>query len=738
MQPPAPPAGGEPSRNAQGSRPRPAYRRVKTPTVLQMEAVECGAAALGIVLSYFGKVVPLEELRAACGVSRDGSNALNMVKAARAYGLVAKGFREEVNDLLALRPPMIVFWGFGHFVVVEGFGRDRVYLNDPAVGPRTVSYDEFDKAYTGIALTFEPGPDFRKGGERRGLLPALASRLRGSWTGLIYCVLVGLALVVPGLAVPVFSKIFVDNYLISRQTGWVLPLLEGMALAAVLLALLTYLQQRYLLRLSTKLSLTMSSRFLWHVLRLPMEFYTQRYGGEIGYRVSLNDRVAQLLSGQLATALLNVVTVIFYLGLMFYYDVLLTLVGIGFALLNVVALRYVARRRIDVNQRLLQEQGKQMGAAMAGLQMIETVKATGEEADFFSRWAGAQAKVLDARQELAMPTQVLSAVPSLLSLLNMTAILTLGGLRVMEGAITVGTLVAFQSLMISFTQPITTFVLLSTSLQEIQGTVNRLDDVLRYPPDQSIAAAPMADETGASPKLAGGLELRNVTFGYSRLDPPLIENFNLTVQPGQRVAVVGATGSGKSTIARLVCGLYTPWSGDVLFDGKPRTAYPRDVVGNSLGWVEQEIFLFEGTVSDNLTLWDSLISKDQISRASRDACVHDVILARPGGYESHVEEDGRNFSGGERQRLEIARALTRDPVLLVLDEATSALDTIVEEQIDLSLRRRGCTCLIVAHRLSTIRDSDEIIVLDNGKVVQRGTHDDMKNVDGPYARLIAG
>jgi ABC-type bacteriocin/lantibiotic exporter with double-glycine peptidase domain len=378
-----------------------------------------------------------------------------------------------------------------------------------------------------------------------------------------------------------------------------------------------------------------------------------------------------------------------------------------------------------------------MGAAMAGLQMIETVKATGEESDFFSRWAGAQAKVLDARQELAIPTQVLSAVPPLLSLLNVTAILTIGGLRVMEGAITVGTLVAFQSLMTSFTQPINTFVLLSTSLQEIQGTVNRLDDVLRYPPDQSIAAAPVAAETGAPPKLAGSLELRNVTFGYSRLDPPLIENFNLTVQPGQRVAVVGATGSGKSTIARLVCGLYTPWSGDVLFDGKPRNAYPRDVVGNSLGWVEQEIFLFEGTVNDNLTLWDSIIPDDQVMQASRDACIHDVILARPGGYESHVEEGGRNFSGGERQRLEIARALTRDPVLVVLDEATSALDTIVEEQLDLNLRRRGCTCLIVAHRLSTIRDSDEIIVLDNGKVVQRGTHDDMKEVDGPYARLIA-
>ncbi len=755
--------------------PPPRHHRVRTPTVIQMEAVECGAAALGIVLGYYGRVVPLEELRVACGVSRDGSNAANVLKAARGYGLEAHGYQRDPADLPALPLPMILFWNFNHFVVVEGFDRHKVYLNDPAVGPRTVSYAELDASFTGVVLTMQPGPDFRKGGHLPSFTRALAQRLRGSWAGLIYCILVGLLLVLPGLVAPIFSKVFVDQYLVAGMHGWIGPLLVGMALTALLQAVLTAVQERYLLRLATKLAVSMSGQFLWHVLRLPMEFYAQRYGGEIAWRVGINDTVARLLSGQLATTALNVVTAVFYVALMLYFDVPLTLIGIGFAVLNLVALHYVARQRIDLNQRLLQEEGKLMATAMTGIQTIETLKASGAESDFFARWAGYQAKVLNARQALGVPTQVLTAVPPLLTLLTTAAILVVGGLRVMQGSLTVGTLVAFQSLMASFLAPFAQFVDLGSQLQEAQGDLRKLDDVLRAPIDPQLAAAPAspdgtvgpaaatapavaaspaAPDTATNPaavpslatatsaavapaKLSGRLELRDVTFGYNPLGPPLIENFNLTVEPGQRVALVGTSGSGKSTLSKLICGLFQPWSGAVLLDGQPRGSIPRDVLAASLALVDQEIFLFEGTVADNLTLWNPTIGEAAMIQAAKDACIHDEVTARPDGYASPVDEGGHNFSGGQAQRLEIARALVGNPTLLVLDEATSALDPIVEKEIDANLRRRGCACVIVAHRLSTIRDCDEIIVLEAGKVVQRGTHEQMKDEDGPYARLIA-
>lgn len=713
------------------------YRRAKTPTVLQMEAVECGAAALAIILGYYGRTVSLEELRIACGVSRDGTKASNVVRAARTYGLKAKGFKKEPEGLKSLPLPVIVFWNFNHFLVVEGFGKDRVYLNDPATGPRTVTREEFDEAFTGVVLVFESGPDFRKGGKKRSLVGNLARRLAGSGQALSYVMLASLGLVMPGLVIPVFTKVFVDDFLVQGLTDWVRPLLFGMAITAVLRALLTWLQQAHLVRLETRLALTSSSTFFWHVLRLPVEFFTQRYGGEIGYRVGINDHISQLLSGRLATTLFNLVTIIFFAVLMFFYDVLLTAAGVGIALLNVAALRYVARRRKDKNQRLLQERGKLMGTSMAGLQIIETLKATGSESDFFGRWAGQFAKVLGAEQELSIYTRALSVVPLFLSSLNTVAILSLGALRVMDGHLTMGSLVAFQSLMASFTVPVRGLVEMGSTLQEVEGDMNRLEDVLIYKTDEG-AGGPAA-QTGAplAPKLAGHVELKNISFGYSKLEAPLIQDFSLTMKPGQRVAVVGATGSGKSTVARLVSGLFEPWEGEIRFDGRVRRDIPRQVLCGSIAMVDQEIFLFEGSVEENLFLWDHTLSNTDAVRACRDACIHDDVAARPGGYGSRVEEGGRNLSGGQRQRLEIARALTGNPTILILDEATSALDPVTEKMIDDNLRRRGCTCLIVAHRLSTIRDCDEIIVLEYGQVVERGTHEELIRSDGPYFRLIS-
>ncbi len=713
-------------------------RRAKTPTVLQMEAVECGAAALAVVLGYYGRFVSLEGLRVACGVSRDGTKANNILKAAREYGLKAKGFSKQPEDVPALPLPVIVFWNFNHFVVVEGFGRDRVYLNDPAVGPRVVSEAEFEESFTGVVLAFEPGPEFTPGGARRGLWAPLRERLRGSESGLLYVVLASLALAIVGMITPIFTKVFVDYILVANLHDWVLPLLIGMTVAALVNAALTWLQTYYLLRLSTRLIINFSYQSLCHLLRLPMEFFTQRYGGEVGARLEINDRIARLLSGQLTVNLLSVVMVVFYLALMFVFDVFLTIIGLSIAALNVLALRYVSRQRKDMNVRLLQERGKMMGTSMAGLQAIESLKAMGAESEFFGRWSGYLAKVMVVGQTMGVYSLGLGVVPSFLSSITTVAILGVGALRVMDGHMTIGTLVAFQGLMFAFMAPVNQLVVLGSSLQEVEGELNRLDDVLRYPIDPNLEQAeqqrPSHDEP---PKLSGHLELRDVVYGYSRLDPPLIEEFSLTVKPGARVALVGSSGSGKTTLAKIISGLFRPWTGEILLDGRPWGQVSRHLITNSLAMVDQDFFLCEGTVREVLTMWDPTVPEESIIQAAKDACIHEDIAARAGGYDSKVEEGGRNFSSGQRQRLEIARVLVGGPAILVLDEATSALDAATEKEIDENLRRRGCTCVIVAHRLSTIRDCDEIIVLDRGTIVQRGTHEKLRRVQGLYRQLIS-
>jgi ATP-binding cassette, subfamily C, bacterial len=732
--------------------------RVKTPTLLQMEAVECGAAALGIMLGYYNRIVPLPELRRECGVSRDGSKAANILKAAKLYGLQGKGLKVEIDQLAALQPPYIVFWNFNHFLVVEGYSKQRVYLNDPATGPRSVSWQEFDGSYTGVALTLEPDSSFTKGGQKPSLIVALRERLGGAVGAVAYCIAAGFLLTLTGMAIPVFSQVFVDEILVQGRQQWLRPLIIGMVFTAVIQALLTLLQLRYLRRLKVKLSIGMSSKFLWHILRLPIGFYAQRFAGEISSRTSLNDQVADVLSGRLATTAIDAVMIIFYALIMVQYDWVLTLLVVSFATVNIIVLQQLSRQRIDTNQRLIQEHGKAAGTSIAALQSIETLKASGLESDFFTRWAGYYAKAINSQQALGVTNQTFSVLPVFLSALAAMLLLVVGGFRVMGGHLSIGMLIAFQGMMQRFLTPVNNLVNFGSTLQELEGNLIRLDDVLQNSID------PQAIETTAltvientvtennvnksdvaktalqfaplRSKLQGYIELRNVTFGYSRLAPPLIENLSLSVKPGQRVALVGGSGSGKSTVAKLVSGLYQPWSGEIYLDHIPRSQIARPVLANSMAMVEQDILLFGGTVRENLTLWDATVPDKNLIRACQDAAIHSIILSLAGGYDAELLEGAANLSGGQRQRLEIARSLVTNPSILIMDEATSALDTESERIIDQNLRRRGCTCLIVAHRLSTIRNCDEIIVLERGKVVQRGTHQTLWNVEGLYSQLV--
>ena len=714
---------------------------VKVPVIMQMEALECGAACLCMVMAYYNKWVPLEQVRRDCGVSRDGSKAGNILKAARSYGFTAKGYRFEPETLRQHgKFPCIIHWDFNHFVVCDGFRGNKVYLNDPAKGDYSVTFEKFDESFTGICLMIEPGEEFEPGGEPKRVMDFAKKRLRGAGGALAFVVITSVISTLVGIVSAGFSRVFLDELLTQNQPDWFLPFLIGLIIIAFIQIVAAWIQAIYSLKIDGKMAVVGNSTYMWKVLRLPMEFFSQRMAGDIQQRKESNATIAGQIVNTLAPLVLNSVMMVFYLVVMIRYSWLLTLVGVTSVILNLFLSRYISKKRVNITRVIMRDSGKLAAATVSGVEMIETIKASGSENGFFEKWSGYQASVNTQTVRFEKLNQYLGLIPSAITGIVNIAVLVLGVWLAMTGSFSPGMIFAFQGFLASFIAPAGELISAGQTMQEMRTSMERIEDVMEYPEDPVFAETEKQyteNETDVDyDKLSGSIQMRNVTFGYSPLEAPLIENFNLDLKRGQRVAFVGTSGCGKSTLSKLISGLYQPWSGEILFDGKPIYQIDRCVFTGSVAVVDQDIILFEDTIANNIRMWDNSIEDFEIIMAARDAQIHEDIMQREGGYQYKLTEGGKDFSGGQRQRLEIARVLAQDPTIIILDEATSALDAKTEYEVVKSIKDRGITCVVIAHRLSTIRDCDEIVVLDHGKVVERGTHDELIALDGAYKRLV--
>ena len=709
----------------------------KTPVVMQLEALECGAASLAMILAYYDKWIPLEQVRSDCGVSRDGSNAKNCMKAARSYGLLTKAYRYEPEALKEEGSyPCIVHWNFNHFVVLNGFKGNYAYLNDPARGEVKVTLDEFDKAFTGITMCFEPGPDFVPGGKPKSVLQFVKERLKGAEVAIIFAMVISIISALMGIIQPGFSRVFLDRLLTGQNPTWFTPFIILLSIVSIIQVVLAWIQLIYNNRINGKLAVVGSTSFMWKILKMPMEFFSQRMSGDVLSRQSSNASIANSLVNTFAPLLLNTFMMFFYFIVMIRYNLVLTVVGLASILVNAFVSTIISKKRVNISRVAMRDSGKLMGTTVSGIEMIETIKSSGAENGFFNKWAGYQASVNNGNVAFSKINYYIGIIPTIVSSLASLTITGIGVYLTFNGKFTIGMISAFSGYLVSFTAPATTFISAGQTIQEMRTEMERIEDVMKYPNDPMLEVPDYKDDT-VFDKLSGTIELKNVTFGYSKLDEPLIKDFNLSIKPGQRIALIGTSGCGKSTISKLISGINKPWSGDILFDGKKITDIDRSIFTGSLAVVDQDIILFEDTIKNNIKMWDDSIEDFEVILAARDAQIHDDIMEREGGYNYKITEGGKDFSGGQRQRFEIARVLAQDPTICILDEATSALDAKTEYEVVNAIKQRGITTIVVAHRLSTIRDCDEIIVLDHGNVVERGTHKELMKLGGAYTELVS-
>lgn len=706
------------------------------PIVIQFEALECGAACLTMILAYYGKFLPLEQVRKDCGVSRDGSKASRIIKAAKNYGFEANGYRYTTLDLQESATfPCIIFWSNNHFVVLDGFKGKYAVINDPARGKTKYTIETFEKFYSGICLTFKPTKDFKPEGKPKSVLAFARKRLKGTKFAVAFILITTIIASFLQITETGFSRIFIDRLLTNKNPEWFIPFIIAITIVFVIQIITQVINQIYSLKLNGKLAALGSLTYMWKVLKLPMEFFSQRMAGDIISRESQNARVASTFINIFAPLILKIAMIVFYLLVMFRYSCVLSLIGISSLFLDAIIARIIANKKVDLSRVENRDASMLSSLTASGIQMIETIKSSGAENGFFRKWAGYQANVNNNSAKMSKLTLFFGIIPTSIDIIVNVLITAIGLWLCMQGEFTVGMIMAFQGYFTSFMRPVNEVISASNVVIEMKAEMERIEDVMQYPDDDILTEK--NEESVEYQKLSGEVELKNVSFGYSRLEKPLIENFNLKLKTGSRVALVGTSGCGKSTISKLISGLYKQWSGEILFDGKSIDEIDKNIFRGSLAVVDQDITLFEDTIENNIKMWDETIEKFEVIMAARDAGMHQEIMKRDGGYKYKLIENGRNFSGGQRQRIEIARVLAQDPTIVILDEATSALDAKTEYEVTKAIKDRGITCIIVAHRLSTIRDADEIIVLDEGKVIERGTHEELYKLNGAYTALVS-